>query len=262
MDPKKLLDGIPSDLLSKFKIVQNAALPAASKPVEVKSRFVPNKKQAPKNTSTTFAGMLKEDTKWLYEKLQHDKKFTTHKITVSLIKKLMKDSFPFVIGSFKYQNSEMDVASIYQDIFTEYEIKTCRSDYADKEFKKCVWKGRPVNKHGLIRAGEWIANRFYFVCPENLIDIDHLPEYAGLIYFIDQGPNKIYKFIEVKPAPWLHQRKLPTGFYKTLATSCYNRWINIVKQNQVRSLHNILEDEEAENYIEPNSTNTHQDHAK
>lgn len=46
-----------------------------------------------------------------------------------------------------------------------------------------------------------MPNRFYFACPEGLIDVKDIPEYAGLIYVNDHSATVI------KNAPVLHKRK-------------------------------------------------------
>lgn len=45
-------------------------------------------------------------------------------------------------------------------------------------------------------------NRFYFACPDGLIKIDEVPDYAGLIYCAEGGRHK-----EVKKAPYMHKDK-------------------------------------------------------
>ena len=53
-------------------------------------------------------------------------------------------------------------------------------------------------------------NYFYYVVPTNLINVDEVPDYAGLIYINATvfGNNRIYySFNEVKKAPKLHSKK-------------------------------------------------------
>jgi hypothetical protein len=91
-------------------------------------------------------------------------------------------------------------------ILTEYEIKISKSDFNNDFNKKC---GK-TNKHDLIKDGKR-CNRFYFVCPKNLISISEIPDYCGLIYY----ENK--KFIIIKNAPLIIKRifiKKEDLFYK------------------------------------------------
>jgi len=49
-------------------------------------------------------------------------------------------------------------------------------------------------------------NYFYFVCPENIIDIKDVPTYAGLIYVLDNN-TRIPSLKFIKKAPLLHKGK-------------------------------------------------------
>ncbi len=46
-------------------------------------------------------------------------------------------------------------------------------------------------------------NRFYYACPWELIKIEEVPKYAGLLWVHDDGMS------EVKAAPLIHKRKYP-----------------------------------------------------
>jgi hypothetical protein len=109
----------------------------------------------------------------------------------------------------------------------EVEIKISKSDFqADFiKFKHKLFEGR--NEKEVIKEAKYrwskrwkknvkkapekkvnpqeikMPNRFYFACPDGLIDIKDVPEYAGLIYVTDSfHTTKI-----VKQAPLLHKRK-------------------------------------------------------
>lgn len=82
---------------------------------------------------------------------------------------------------------------------TEVEVKISRSDFR-ADFKK-------KSKHELmknikIRPFHATPNRFYYACPSNLIRIDEIPAYVGLIYVCDDNVCMI-----VKDAPLLHKNK-------------------------------------------------------
>lgn len=69
---------------------------------------------------------------------------------------------------------------------------------------------------------ESLPNRFYYACPEGLIDVSELPGYAGLIYVTSFGCRM------VKQAPFLHKNK--RCFDRDLLGKYYHR------SNEVASL--------------------------
>jgi hypothetical protein len=128
-----------------------------------------------------------------------------------------------ILQNFYYKNYEMDVFYVSSnDYITEYEIKISKNDFK-KDFKKHKTKheltrqtGRTLikeYKHEKIIEGNYNANRFYFVVPENLITIDDIPKQLGLIYFL---PNKTFKLI--KKADFIHKEKMSLIEYKKIAT--------------------------------------------
>lgn len=110
---------------------------------------------------------------------------------------------------------ECDVISISKsDFIYEYEVKISRSDFK-ADFKK--------PKHTLITEKKFIKetkkeifylvpNYFYFVVPENLITIDEIPEYAGLMYLTEKGDFNI-----IKKAPIIHKTKASNEFIRALS---------------------------------------------
>jgi hypothetical protein len=46
-----------------------------------------------------------------------------------------------------------------------------------------------------------MPNKFFFACPEGLLTVDDVPEYAGLIYVND------FSATVIKQAPFIHKRK-------------------------------------------------------
>ena len=128
----------------------------------------------------------------------------------------------------------------------EIEIKTSRSDFFN-DFKK-------VEKHTILREGthqvkkyrykfdqetkktvtdhyyvtkEWKfrPNRFYYCVPENLIKIEEVPEYAGLMYVIGD------KVKTVKEAKFIHKEKL--DLIKPLCDKFYYYWKNARSANLI-----------------------------
>ena len=126
--------------------------------------------------------------------------------------------------------SEMDVAKITStDYLYEYELKVSRGDflkeiknYKEKIDRQKFWKHSMMleafnskkKKHK--RKTSNIANKYYFVCPKNLIKEDELLEYQGLIYV-----DEMFNFTIIKEARFLHKDKITLKtlkrFMKTLS---------------------------------------------
>lgn len=127
--------------------------------------------------------------------------------------------------------AEMDVSAVNSsDYILEYELKISRSDFTkeknaienkpngDKQkrikhkYMKYVYKNKSLKKWKT--KIKKIPNRYYIVCPLNMIKIEEVPDYSGLIY-VDND-----KYIEIKKAPLLHKEKINTKtitrFAKTL----------------------------------------------
>jgi len=110
---------------------------------------------------------------------------------------------------------ECDVISISKsDYIYEYEVKISRAD-----FKKDFIKEKHTNiineKYTRVSKGELVyllPNYFNFVTPTNLISIDEVPDYAGLIYMDEFG-----KFEIVKKPKLLHKEKANDKFIRQIA---------------------------------------------
>lgn len=102
---------------------------------------------------------------------------------------------------------ESDVLTVsYDDRTTEIEIKRSRSDFL-ADFKKEEKHYQTSNGYG--------ANYFYFACPDKLITLDEIPEYAGLIYVNPKGA-----WIK-KKAPQLHNDLMSFKQLKKVAERIY-----------------------------------------
>ena len=77
---------------------------------------------------------------------------------------------------------EMDLAEVSPAYYvTEYEIKRTHSDFmADKKKKY---------KHGILSESHFGPVKFWYCCPRDIININEVPEYAGLIYDHNIFPN-------------------------------------------------------------------------
>lgn len=121
---------------------------------------------------------------------------------------------------------EADVISITKSGFVnEFEIKLSRSDF-NADFRNKEWKHRSMKERkgptiDIRYKTTWFhcANKFWFVVPENLITLDEIPEYAGLIY-INKNALSI-----IKNAPRLHAHKATEELYKKIAHNLMNKLI-------------------------------------
>ncbi len=134
--------------------------------------------------------------------------------------KSMNRNARYVIENVYVFNEEMDLFVQRQnDYIVEYEIKVSIEDFR-KDFKKVKHEWMIQRHH------HKIPNKFYFVCPDNVIPLDLIPEYAGLIY-IGNGEK------EIKTAPFLHKHKLDVE--KSLFRKIYWRWVNLKNLQKLKS---------------------------
>lgn len=111
--------------------------------------------------------------------------------------------------------SECDVLSISKsDFIYEYEIKISRSDYK-KDFTKR--KHSDILNENFTKTGSkgtWylLPNYFNYIVPKDLIKIEEVPEYAGLIYF-----NEDMTFDVIKKPKLLHKTKANNEFIRKVA---------------------------------------------
>lgn len=82
----------------------------------------------------------------------------------------------------------------------EFEVKIRKYDYL-KDFDKSE-KHNALNTMSDLTA---IPNRFWYVCPEDMIAQEDMPNYAGLMYVCKSGMNKYLRTI--KKAPQLHNER-------------------------------------------------------
>jgi len=110
---------------------------------------------------------------------------------------------------------ECDVISISKsDYIYEYEIKTSRADFK-KDFIKEKHTHIIKEKYTKTVKGELIyllPNYFSFVTPKDLIKIEEVPDYAGLIYMNDD-----YSFEVIKKPKLLHKTKANNEFIRKIA---------------------------------------------
>lgn len=112
----------------------------------------------------------------------------------------------------------------------EFEIKISRTDFFN-DFKKTI--KHDIIKHGRYYSNTWHEhkyrpNKLYYVVPNNMISIDEVPSYAGLMYVLNG------MIITAKEAPFIHKEKL--RFEDKLCHKFYHYWmdskIEIMKMNR------------------------------
>ena len=112
--------------------------------------------------------------------------------------------------------AECDILSISKsDYIYEYEVKISRSDFkADfkKEKHSLILEKHFINESSSQTFNYYTPNYFYFVVTENLVTLDEIPEYAGLIYVRENG-----KIETIKKAPILHKTKASPELIRGLA---------------------------------------------
>jgi len=155
----------------------------------------------------------------------------TKDLEISLSRFLFTDSTIGICKRFQGAGfSEMDVAKVTStEYIYEYEIKVSRGDFlkeaknfTEKIDRQKYWKHSMMSetfnsiKKRYNRKTNSIPNKFYFVCPENLISKDEILDYQGLIYVDDNFNFKI-----IKEANFLHKehinKKTLKRFIKTLS---------------------------------------------
>ena len=126
-------------------------------------------------------------------------------------------------------DNEADMLAIRKSgYYDEFEIKISRSDFKLDESKQVYIdidnKRTKVNKSRALTNGS-MSNYFWYCVPENLITIDEVPEYAGLIYIYPSGYLR-----EIKQPKKLHNNKMNIETqFKHVKKLGYRYWDNRLK---------------------------------
>lgn len=139
---------------------------------------------------------------------------------------------------------ECDVLAITKSGYSvEYEIKLSRSDFlADaskswyehngRRYRKSDLRfinGEPteVFKHDLLKEGKG-PNRFVYVMPRGLVELEEIPDHAGVVFFNpDSGHQQMYS---KRKAPRLHGDKAGQEIIDSINTSLYYKiWQTLPK---------------------------------
>jgi len=124
---------------------------------------------------------------------------------------------------------EADILSITQsDYIYEYEIKTSSTDFCadftNKRYKHMLLEGK------LKPSYHNIPRKFFFVCPDGLIDISRIPQYAGLVYVcVSEYGNQRLKIIKDAPTN-KSATKISTKDKERIFVSLYWRYIRLWRE--------------------------------
>lgn len=146
---------------------------------------------------------------------------------------------------------ECDVFEITKaGFFREYEIKLSRSDFfADANKFKEKWQfdftpGQPSTsrtvkeptKHSQLASGRPSGPcRFWFVVPLDLVKVEEVPAWAGLMTcYTPEGNEKkhiMWRVVlnTVKQAPVLHRRKIDPAIRRQALENCYYRYHDLLR---------------------------------
>ena len=144
-------------------------------------------------------------------------------MTESKIQKVLTDRYVdngphyLALENIYFYNHESDLLTVDISDFTyEYEIKSTKPDFRN-DFKKSA-------KHEHLKRLDnlsVIPNFFYYVCERDLISINNIPEYAGLIYIYEYRMKRYPKVI--KKAPILHSEKIQPEKWREIVIKMYRR---------------------------------------
>lgn len=139
---------------------------------------------------------------------------------------LAQNSIKYLMNNLFVFGWESDYLAITKNgLFHEIEIKISRADFKkdfEKEDKHLILEDKYVlSEHDLKFNNNILKpNYFYYAVPENLINEDEIPHYAGLIYIVDY-----YPFIKiVKKAPQLTKNKIKIEDLNLTDKFYYNMW--------------------------------------
>ena len=174
-------------------------------------------------------------------------------IQLWLLRALQVNSADILIPNYYFGMYEADIFRVNKQGYTiEYEIKISKADfrkdftkshrvfvkneqgeiekeeYTDKRGNKYKrWKTINVTKHQHIQEGNR-TNKFYFCCPEGLIDKSEIPKEYGLIYFT---PGEYLRWRIVKQAKFLHKNKATETIYRDCAQNLSTRRLSMQVDN-------------------------------
>lgn len=138
----------------------------------------------------------------------------------------LKGYSPIVANYTGQGMSECDVLAVSKaDLIYEFEIKISRADFK-KDFNKkhkheLLEKRQGTRETWNVRNGErvnvrtWFQTPSYFsyLCPRDMIRLDEVPEYAGLVYVSEDYQS----FEWMKKAPKLHDHRADATLIRNIS---------------------------------------------
>lgn len=147
-----------------------------------------------------------------------------YKLTNTYVYDWESDVFSVTKTGYAY---EIEIKVSYSDFKADFnkrhkhQVLSCKKDwmclnlnYTGGLYPGCDIKLVPI-------TGNTCPNKFFYACPEGLIDVKEIPEYAGLIY-TDGYYHKV-----IKPAPFLHKDKMDVK--KKLFDKYYWAYTNLLR---------------------------------
>jgi len=143
------------------------------------------------------------------------------KSTVKLTEGLIQESLKNILSQPRFLLKNLYVFGWESDLLIltksgywyEYEIKISRADFKNDFKHKTDKHNKCLQNFGYVRK----PNYFYYAVPENMVSIDEVPEYAGLVYITEYGSYKI-----IKQAPKLHKEKVDPNKLNLVDKFYYN----------------------------------------
>lgn len=145
---------------------------------------------------------------------------TKSKLTVEIEVKISRSDYFADFSKVRKHN----LFKCYKKNYAPYRKNQHANRYAYDDNGKMYYSQYESCEIRFCKPQEKLPNKFYYACPENLIKIDEIPEYAGLIYVNDYGTANV-----VKKAPQLH--KIKHDWTKGLLDKYF--WRNLNSKNEI-----------------------------
>lgn len=155
--------------------------------------------------------------------------------------KLQKKYCPIVPNCFYRYDLEADLMGVRKSGFVdEFEIKLTVADFKNDASKtvrvpseNTKYSFDVMNKYEALEKGR-LLNYFWYIVPQDLVSVDDIPKFAGLIYI--HKNNNGYYFRVIKDAKRLNSNKITDDeLYSALRKMGYRYWNLVEKGLKSRS---------------------------
>jgi hypothetical protein len=156
---------------------------------------------------------------------------TEKDIQLALYRHLLGEHRKCIIPNIWTGVGEADLIALTQSNYLhEFEIKISRADFRNdfkhKRVKHDILSGSDRYKGGYRRLIP--TAYFYYAVPENLISVEEVPEYAGLIYVSEK-----HHCLIIKSAPKISNEKVTLEQENRIMRGCcYRMWNMMIKENR------------------------------